>query len=68
MACGPNFHIVNVGKIKIEKYQGKLYIHMKFLPGTREMNLQCMKILNREAQLGDYTIFYTASYVCVWLK
>jgi len=36
-------HFVNVGKTEIEKYQGKLYVHMKVWSGMRKMNLQCRK-------------------------
>jgi hypothetical protein len=32
-----------VGKTEIEKYQGKLYVHMKVWSGMRKMNLQCRK-------------------------
>lgn len=65
MAFGWNFHIVNVEKTKIEKYQGKLYVHMKVWPGIRKMNLQCRKNPElRSATLGLYNILY--SLICAY--
>ena len=66
MAFGRNFHIVNVEKTKIEKYQGKLYVHLKVWPGTRKMNLQCRKNPElRSPTWGLYNILY--SLICAYV-
>jgi len=55
-----------VEKTKIEKYQGKLYVHLKVWRGTRKMNLQCRKNLElRSPTWGLYSILY--SLICAYV-